>query len=191
MRKIFFILFLLLPSVFHVWAQQISMRDVLRQMPDSIIPYLTTNSRLDFIDFIDSNMEAEVTNTLGGKSRLQKLTDHYAFLQLSQSSSLSMRLLSVEAPVDSAHQIICMVRNYGQDFHESTVHFYSLKWKKLDPSRYLQLPSNFKVFEASLGETDDVLTMKPVDYMDFPASEEQENITFSLVRFNWKGKYVK
>ena len=45
---------------------QTTMRDVFRQMPDSIVPYLTENNRLDFIDFIDSNMKAEVTNAFGG-----------------------------------------------------------------------------------------------------------------------------
>ena len=53
------------------------MRDVFKQMPDSLIPYLSSNNRLDFIDFIDSKMDAEVANSLGGKSRMQKLTDKY------------------------------------------------------------------------------------------------------------------
>ena len=36
-------------------AQEPTMRDVFRQMPDSLMPYLTQNDRLDFIDFIESD----------------------------------------------------------------------------------------------------------------------------------------
>ena len=41
-------------------AQELKMRDVFKQMPDSLLPYLTQNNRLDFIDFMDSNMVAIV-----------------------------------------------------------------------------------------------------------------------------------
>ena len=57
-----------------LWAlglsAQITVRDLLKSMPDSVIPYLTENNRLDMIDFMESNMDAVVTNTLGGKSQL-------------------------------------------------------------------------------------------------------------------------
>ena len=75
MRKIFISLFMFV--CFGVSAQEATMRDVFKQMPDSLIPYLSSNNRLDFIDFIDSKMDAEVANSLGGKSRMQKLTDKY------------------------------------------------------------------------------------------------------------------
>ena len=42
-------------------AQDLKIRDVFKQMPDSLMPYLTGNNRLDFIDFMDSNMKASVT----------------------------------------------------------------------------------------------------------------------------------
>ena len=51
-------------------AQELTIRDVFRQMPDSLMPYLSTNNRLDFIDFLDSNMKAEVKNQFDGKSEM-------------------------------------------------------------------------------------------------------------------------
>ena len=56
-------------------AQELTIRDVFRQMPDSLMPYLSTNNRLDFIDFLDSNMKAEVKNQFDGKSEMTVMTD--------------------------------------------------------------------------------------------------------------------
>ena len=46
-------------AVGQVSAQNLKMRDVFKQIPDSLVPYLSQNNRLDFIDFLDSNMKAE------------------------------------------------------------------------------------------------------------------------------------
>ena len=60
-----------------------NMKDIVRTMPDSIIPLLSLNNRLDFVDYIDSKMKAEVTNQLGGKSEMTTLTDDFAHIRVS------------------------------------------------------------------------------------------------------------
>lgn len=64
-------LFFIVLSLFLTCAveAQVKMRDVIKQMPDTLVPYLKQNARLDFIDFMDSDMKAEVNNDLGGKSQ--------------------------------------------------------------------------------------------------------------------------
>ena len=37
-------------------VRQITIKEVFKAMPDSLIPYLSQNNRLDFIDFMESNM---------------------------------------------------------------------------------------------------------------------------------------
>ena len=37
-------------AVGQVSAQDLKMRDVFKQIPDSLVPYLSQNNRLDFID---------------------------------------------------------------------------------------------------------------------------------------------
>ena len=59
----------------QVSAQDVTIRDIFKQMPDSLMPYLSQNNRLDFIDFLDSHMKAEVRNTLGGTSEMTALAD--------------------------------------------------------------------------------------------------------------------
>jgi len=189
-RKVIF--FLILIGTVDCPAQELNMREVFQQMPDSIVPYLSENNRLDFIDFVDSKMDAVVTNLLGGKSTMNKLTNKYVSLSLSAVSSMEMRLLPLKEPVDSAKQIICLVLTYGKDFRESDVRFYSLKWRKLLTSDYLVCPHNFdnKIVEASLCEDRETLTLRGVNYFDRPANEEQNVVDNSLITFNWKYRFV-
>ena len=102
-------------------------------MPDSVIPYLSKNNRLDFIDFMESNMKAEVTNELGGKSCMTALADDSITIQLNEACKVDLLLLNTTEQVDSCQQVIAMIRTLGlQNEHtESTLDFYSLKWHKL------------------------------------------------------------
>jgi len=170
-------------------AQEITMRDVFSQMPDTIVPYLDKNNRLDFVDFIDSHMDAVVTNSLGGKSTMDTLTADYLSLKLNEASSLQMRLLPVTVPVDSAQQIVCMVRTYGKDYRESTVDFYSLKWRKLPRKDYLTCDD--QLFEATLDAGTNALTLTTANKLDLPATEEQKIIPQSLTILKWNNIYVK
>ena len=61
-------------------SAQTPMSQVLKQMPDSLVPYLSENNKLDMIDFLDSKMKAEVHNLLDGKTELITLTERDGFL---------------------------------------------------------------------------------------------------------------
>jgi len=185
-RKIIF--FLLAFLCLDAYAQT-TMRDMLKTMPDSLIPYLSENNRLDMIDFVDTNMEAIVTNDLGGKSQMNKLTDNYVSLRLNESSELAMRLLDVETPVDSAQQIVCVVSTYGTDVRESTIRFFSLTWKPLPVADYLVLPDEMVV--ATIGDNKPTLTLQYECRLNAPANEEQKEITKPSTILKWMGKYVK
>ena len=66
-------------------AEELKIRDVFKQMPVSVMPYLSENNRLDFIDFIDSDMKAIVRNRLGGSSEMISLTDSTLSIRMSSS----------------------------------------------------------------------------------------------------------
>ena len=171
MRKITLLFCLLL--AFELSAQT-AIRDLLKSMPDSVIPYLTENNRLDMIDFMESNMDAVVTNSLGGKSQLLKLTDQYASIKLSEASSVAMRLLDVSTPVDSLPQILCLIRTYGTDIRESSVAFYSLAWRPLPTANYFSKPSY--MFSAMLNDEEPILTLRQEMYMDAMGTEDKEGL---------------
>ncbi len=188
MRKV--LLFIFLIVVLSSSAQKVNMCDVFRQMPDSIVPYLSENNRLDFIDFMDSKMDAVVTNLLGGKSRMKKLTEKYASLSLSDALSMEMRLLPLDKPIDNSNQLICLVQTFGKDFRESEVQFYSTKWRKLPTSSYFEFLCNSQTVEALLNEEQETLTLSMTNYLDRPANDEQIDKKASLIIFKWDNGFV-
>lgn len=111
-------------------AQESKMKDIFSSMPDSIIPYLSHNNRLDMIDFRESSMEAVVDNSLEGKSKLDTLTADYLHLTLNEATSVEMKLL--ESPRlldDTTKTIVCVATTYANV--ESNVEFFTSKWHRL------------------------------------------------------------
>lgn len=186
MKIIFIILSLFLTCAVEA---QVKMRDVIRQMPDTLVPYLKQNARLDFIDFMDSGMKAEVSNDLGGKSQLTELTDDYASITLNSASQIQLRLLDVNETIDDARQIICMVRTFGDDIRESTIGFYSVQWRQLPSDNRIALPSY--MHRIVLSSQAPELTVERETRMDIPANEEQKEISRVLSLLKWDGETFK
>ena len=106
---------------------QISLRDAWLSMPDGMIPYLNKNLRLEHLDFVDMGVKSEVNHQLNGVSVMDTLTADYTHVTLSNSSSLELRLLSV----NDSTKIICMVKTFKAPAEESEIHFYDAKWNLL------------------------------------------------------------
>ena len=114
-------------------AQDLIIRDVFKQMPDSLMPYLTLNNRLDFIDFIDSGMKAEVTNRLAGTSEMTALTDDSLSIRMSDGLRVDLLLMTLDQPVDSVRQVVAFVETFLTDslYGESTCRVYSTDWQPM------------------------------------------------------------
>ena len=188
MLKLRGLLFIICYLLFSPIGAQ-TMRDVIKQMPDSLVPYLKQNARLDFIDFIDSGMKAEVSNDLGGKSQLAELTDDFASLKLNSASQIQLRLLDVQEPVDDANQIICMVRTFGDTMRESTIEFYSVTWRPLPIESRITLPPYMHYIMLSSQAPE--LTVEREISMDIPANEEQKVTDKTLNKYKWSGEKFK
>ena len=109
----------------------ITLRDVFRQMPDSLMPTLTQNNRLDFLDFIDAGMKAEVKNRLGGTSVMMTLTADSLSLQVSPARRVDMLLLPLAEPIDSMNQVVVVGETFLADsvYGETAVRYFSTDWK--------------------------------------------------------------
>ena len=112
-------------------AEDLMIRDVFKQMPDSLMPYLSQNNRLDFIDFIDSNMKAEVSNMTGGTSEMTALTGDSLSIRMSEALRVDMMLLNLDDPVDSIRQVIVFVETFLADsiYGESVCKTFTVDWK--------------------------------------------------------------
>ena len=103
-----------------------NMKDILKEMPDSIIPLLTHNNILDCIDFLDSDMKAEVSNKMRGKSTMTKLSESYCCIELTCNSKIEFYIIK-----EGKEPIIKSVHSYkAEKWNESTT-FYTTKWKKI------------------------------------------------------------
>ena len=108
----------------------ITLRDVFRQMPDSLMPTLTQNNRLDFLDFLDAGMKAEVKNRLGGISVMTALTSDSLSLQVSQALRIDMLLLKLTEPIDTTNQVIIVGETFLVDsiYGETMLRCYTPDW---------------------------------------------------------------
>lgn len=107
--------------------------EIFRQIPDSLTPYLSRNNRLDFIDFMESGMKAEVRNRMGGTSEMTALTADSLSIRMSEALRVDMLLLTPLEPLDSCSQVVCVVSTYGTDSLslESRVAYYTTRWTPL------------------------------------------------------------
>lgn len=183
-------LFLLFCSLLTQANATVNMRDVLKSMPDSIIPLLAENNRLDFIDFMESGMKAEVTNVLQGKSSMTELDDHYTKILLTESSVVEMILLETQTPVDSVNQVLCVVKTFGTDLKESTVDFYSVKGRRLKTVDYMVCP-NADMWVATWNKQEAVMNITLVNSLNPPANEEQKSTVKQLTNLKWEGDILK
>ena len=147
------------------------MRTVFLGMPDSIIPLLTENNRADCVDFVDAGMRAQVTNRLGGKSELLKLTGDYLRMKTSSHSIFEMKLL----PRTVGDTLLCVVRSVCAEACNSRVSFYTKEWKECKdvPFEYPALKSFFNAGD-SLGKVLDIADIYLVELRLSPAAGELE-----------------
>lgn len=203
---------LLLLSSCNVAASNATMKAVFSEMPDSLIPYISRNNRLDMVDFIESNMKAEVTNTLNGKTELLAITDNYLKLQLNDAVVVEMKLLDTQKQMpDTTNQIICVVTTYGGTPAESKIDFYTSKWNRVetvanplkgikgsqlvaksdsvtaDEYTSIDMQVNDVMVVATLSPNDNSLTLSPF----LPLLTSDEKKTFEkckrLIQLKWNG----
>lgn len=119
--RIFSVLILfLLPYVLH--AQNI--REWWTEMPESIVPLLSENNRLDMVDFIDSKMRAEVRNRFDGVSVMDTLGTDFLHCTMTKKSSIDMQLL-INASGDT---LIAVVNTVSVPQKISTLRVYNRQW---------------------------------------------------------------
>ena len=132
MNKLTTTLLCLLVFLLNINSQNMQMAELFKQMPDSLMPYLTTNNKLDMLDFIDAGMEAKVNNKFDGESILCELDSTYLRLKLNTSVEVEMKLLSSSNILnDSTKHIICLVTTYGDLIKESVLKLFTSKWNSI------------------------------------------------------------
>lgn len=108
-----------------------SMKDLLVSMPDSVVPYLNHNLRLEFAELQEMGVKAEVKNLLGETSVMDTLTADFAQLRTSKSATLQMKKL----PSANGDSLLCVVKTFAGVEKESELYLFNQDWQEQDASR--------------------------------------------------------
>ena len=135
------------------FAQKQDMASLFKAMPDSLMPYLSKNNRLDMIDFMEAHMKAEITNLLDGRSEMTALTADSLSLRLSDVLRVDMKLQKIEEPVDSSDVIVCVWRTYTLKENQTAciADTYTAAWRLLKSD----------VVSSSFLKRDETVFLKP------------------------------
>lgn len=185
-----------------------------KNMPDSLCPLLSAVNRADFIDFLESKMKAEVTNSFGGKSEMTELSPDYIRVQMTPQSTWQMKLL----PVNDSTKVICTVSTVCAPACDSHINFYTTDWKELPAASYLpalpamddfilQAPDTVDVYEyqaarrqadmllvktdLSAKDTALTFTFTTPDYMEKEAAEKLKPFIRRPIAYTWnQGRFI-
>lgn len=143
-------LYIIYIMCFCCWigSQAQELRSLFVAMPDSVLPLLTKTNRMDCVDFLDSNMKAEVKNRFNNTSELKVLTKDYLQLQMTAQSTVEMKLL----PLNDSVKVVCMVQTVCGTACDSEVTFWDTQWKQLPSRQFISLPDAERFFLQTEGD---------------------------------------
>lgn len=125
-----------------------TMRQLLAAMPDSILEIYTHNDKLDFIDFIDNNMKAEVKSKFGTKTEMTSLTDDFCRIKTSEVSTIDIKVLN-------GGNLICIINSVKSTAWDSDLRFFDKEWKELPASSHFTMPTTEEFIPRLDGMTDE------------------------------------
>ena len=198
MKKIFLIL-LVSFSLLPLNAQ--NMRQIWLEMPDSIVPYLNRSLRTELADYVTMGMKSEVMNALRDTTRIEKLTDDYILVQLSNATKLEIKSLDAST--------IVMAQTLCGPLAESKLSLFSNNWEvkplnidvspmfvkpdTMSQQRYSELldMANITMNEFQLSVKDNSLTIKySVPLLSSTDKKEMQAILRQR-KLNWNGTTFK
>ena len=139
-------------------ARAQTMADAFRQMPDSLLPSLTRNNRLDLVDFCEAKMLSVVTNRFDEEVEMTALTPDSLSLRMNPALRIDMKLYNTTETYDSCRQVVCVMHTYQlqNDMGRETVaSFYTLKWRLL-----MVPPVSLPIFPNTFSRQEDELFCK-------------------------------
>lgn len=198
MKKIFLIL-LVSFSLLPLNAQ--NMRQIWLEMPDSIVPYLNRSLRTELADYVTMGMKSEVMNALRDTTRIEKLTDDYILIQLSNATKLEIKSLDAST--------IAMVQTWCGPLAESKLSLFSNNWEvkplnidvtpmfvkpdTMSQQRYSELldMANVTMNEMQLSVKDNSLTIKYSIPLLSSTDKKEMQAILRQRKLNWNGTTFK
>lgn len=216
MRKVIFILAMMLAGIFGAMAAPKAASDTLtaagvfREIPLQVLELLRPSTRLDMLDYYEqADSLLQAPNAMEGYSQLQIVEPDYLKVTISPVSILEIKILP-----GKKGQIAMTIYTVGSEEvnKDSSVEFFDSSLQPLRRDDYLKMPDlkdyfNLKDSGISLRELRDALPFQTVEYTTGPGStpltatfttlgnapEETRKKFEPLLRapltLTWKGRY--
>lgn len=200
-------------SLFTTLTNAQEAKDLFVNMPDSFTPLLTATNKADFIDFLESNMKAEVKNKFENISEMTDLSADFIHIKMTEQSSWQMKLLNI----NDSTSVICIVSTACAPACDSSVQFFTPDWKEVPANTYIELPAlndfiqspeisdptdfnnlllkmDMLLMQAGLSKEDNTLTfaITTPQYMEKEDAEELSPYLKSPILYKWRdGSFVR
>lgn len=126
----------LMMSVVLVSAKSADIKNLFVEMPDSIMPLLVKNNRLDMLDYMDIGMSAKVKNKLGGESEMTLLKDDMISISMTDVTEYDIKLFYGKDSLVT----IAVIETVKGGYSDSNISFYNTKWEKLNTTNLIKMP---------------------------------------------------
>lgn len=134
-------------------------RDVFESLNSAYLEALPVSTRLDMLDYWDTDSVYKAQNVLEGLSWIEQLNDNYMKVRITPVSTLQIKLLPLKKG-----EIALTIYTVGDETQseDSAVRFYDRDMKELPAEKYFKTPEIKNFFEIPKGS---VTKMKEIEQM--------------------------
>ena len=159
----------------------ISARRAFIEFDIDMLDLINKDLRLAMLNYYDIDSIPEFGNDFSGATRLRKLTPDFLDLQVSESSSMQLKVL----PLKNGSQILVSVYTVGEpgDLMESEIKFFDSNLKPLDSKKFFTEPPLSAFFSFPTGNKTtmkDIEQALPFSSIYYTLSADNNNIVGKL-----------
>ena len=133
---------------------QITVKDVLKSIPNELMPYFNDKQRDEIKQFANDKDTLEIRNVLNGKTTITTLSQNLAEINLNNNTLTQIKLL----PVNNTTKIICAIKTIKEPIKESVIKFYSADWQPIKSTFNLPTADNTDSLLALFTQKPDTMT---------------------------------
>lgn len=130
-------LYLLVAGLLPLLAQAKGIGDFFVSDPGYLFEMLDKSQRMDILDYYNSGKKVDAQNLLGGISRIEEMTPEYIKLQMTESSTVELRMF-VTGKQDT---LLVAIRTLAAPAFDSQITMYDEGWNPVVLDKYFKSPS--------------------------------------------------
>lgn len=132
---------------------------------------ISQNQRLDLIDLYRNNLPAHTATAMGDTLRLITLQPTYMHLRTSKASTIEMKIIG-----SGKRSLYVVINTIESPTAHSHIDIYNSQWEKLDPDKYLTLPTVATFFNNNTPPTDEQLSQVKLPFIQYTMRDDNNNI---------------